>query len=70
MSLEDGSVGEERGHLLGEAWSHHRDDSAAAGGGGDGADTARRALGAGVSRLTPCSAPGDVQKWLVSELWQ
>lgn len=25
---------------------------------------------AGVSRLTPCSAPGDVQKCLVSELWQ
>lgn len=47
MSLGDGSVGEERGHLLGEAWSHHRDDSAAAGGGGDGADTAWRPLGWG-----------------------
>lgn len=25
---------------------------------------------AAVSRLTPCSAPEDVQKCLVSELWQ
>lgn len=40
-------MGEEKGHLLGEAWSCAWDASAAAGGGGDGADTAWRPLGWG-----------------------